>query len=607
MNILRQSIEKLSSVCDGAQSRDSVGFNGVDSSFMKSVRQQEKWSVKQTKAVYKSLKKYKKQLLQHGIDYDSIVIDDFISDKSGFEMDSTSFIDKVMNLDFSPPRKVNTKNGEFNVSTCEVPNWFWDGYKIYRDELKDIGFSISKFSGDWEITKWESLNDVEVKAKASKASKAPKVNLKNENLLLNYQIPHVKHLINCVLTHNAAVDASATGTGKTYSSLAVAKELGLFPIIITVKSVKHSFEKVMKNHFKMDGFVSNYEQFKFGKTPYFDKKTWDLPENSIVIIDECHRAKSYKTQNAKMLLALKETGVPTLLLSATIGSSPLDLFAIGTNLGWFPRKQDFFRFLYAHGCRKGPWGGFEFDGRKKNLEKINEKLYPSFGGRLRISDLKEFPETLVIPDLIDFGKDSKKIKKIYQDLSEELKTLDSKKSVHHLALMQKARQKAELVKAPLLAEMALDAVEEGQSVAIFVNFNDSVKVLSEILKTDCLVWGSNAAGEREINIEKFQNDQERIIICNIAAGGVGVSLHDLNGDFPRLSLISPDWSAQNLKQVLGRVHRAGGKTKSIQKIVYAADTIEEGVCEAVQNKINQIDVLNDKEISLEQFFDNKGK
>ena len=41
--------------------------------------------------------------------------------------------------------------------------------------------------------------------------------------------------------------------------------------------------------------------------------------------------------------------------------------------------------------------------------------------------------------------------------------------------------------------------------------------------------------------------------------------------------------------------------------MYAADTIEEGVCEAVQNKINQIDVLNDKEISLEQFFDNKGK
>ena len=54
----------------------------------------------------------------------------------------------------------------------------------------------------------------------------------------------------------------------------------------------------------------------------------------------------------------------------------------------------------------------------------------------------------------------------------------------------------------------------------------------------------------------------------IQAGGVGVSLHDLHGGHPRMSIISPTWSGQDLKQVLGRIHRAGSKTPAIQKIVF---------------------------------------
>ena len=54
----------------------------------------------------------------------------------------------------------------------------------------------------------------------------------------------------------------------------------------------------------------------------------------------------------------------------------------------------------------------------------------------------------------------------------------------------------------------------------------------------------------------------------------------------------PDPSIYNIKQVLGRVHRAGGKTKSIQYLVYSAGVpIEESICEKLDAKLKRLDLL----------------
>ena len=83
----------------------------------------------------------------------------------------------------------------------------------------------------------------------------------------------------------------------------------------------------------------------------------------------------------------------------------------------------------------------------------------------------------------------------------------------------------------------------------------------------------------------------------VQAGGTGLSLHDLNGKHPRVSLISPNFSAVDLKQVLGRVHRAGAKSTAVQKIVFANDTVEMRVCRAVRKKLNNLDLINDDEMN----------
>jgi hypothetical protein len=44
---------------------------------------------------------------------------------------------------------------------------------------------------------------------------------------------------------------------------------------------------------------------------------------------------------------------------------------------------------------------------------------------------------------------------------------------------------------------------------------------------------------------------------------------------------------------MGRVHRAGGKTPSMQRILFAAGTVEEKVQQSVVKKIKRLKTLNE--------------
>jgi hypothetical protein len=59
-----------------------------------------------------------------------------------------------------------------------------------------------------------------------------------------------------------------------------------------------------------------------------------------------------------------------------------------------------------------------------------------------------------------------------------------------------------------------------------------------------------------------------------------------------VSLISPTFNAKDHLQVLGRIHRNGAKSDAVQKILVAANTIEEKVLGAINTKINNLNTLH---------------
>ena len=81
-------------------------------------------------------------------------------------------------------------------------------------------------------------------------------------------------------------------------------------------------------------------------------------------------------------------------------------------------------------------------------------------------------------------------------------------------------------------------------------------------------------------------------MVNIAAGGTGLSLHDVMGDYPRVALISPTFSAKDYMQALGRIHRNGAKSHALQKILVAAGSVEETVVKSIQAKLANLNTLH---------------
>src|SRR5688500_2512580 len=71
---VHSAVSSLSSVCDGAHDRDGEGFNGVDAGFGNSIARVpvECLTAEPHVTAWRLLRKYKRQLLNFGIEYESI-------------------------------------------------------------------------------------------------------------------------------------------------------------------------------------------------------------------------------------------------------------------------------------------------------------------------------------------------------------------------------------------------------------------------------------------------------------------------------------------------------------------------------------------------------
>jgi superfamily II DNA or RNA helicase len=102
--------------------------------------------------------------------------------------------------------------------------------------------------------------------------------------------------------------------------------------------------------------------------------------------------------------------------------------------------------------------------------------------------------------------------------------------------------KIEMFKVPIMLDVIKDGLDNNLSIAIFVNYKETLFSLCHYLNTDCIIYGDQSIAERMNNIDKFQSNNSNIIICIIQAGDVGISLHDIHGNHQRMSVISPTWS-----------------------------------------------------------------
>lgn len=542
----------------------------------------------------------------------------------------------MFDIVWSKIHKIYTKEGVKYYRYWVIPKdlvsgffQFWEKSKI---KMRLKGFSVDKNEkGEWVFKEWQKnardFSDVgrteEKPIIVPEKSSLEIFPLKNENGLKKWQPSIVAQLSAAIRKYGSAIDGSDTGSGKTYTSVGVARELGLRIGVVCPKAVITSWRRVIENHFNLSvEFIINYESLRTGKHKHIatwvrpnkkstiEKFVWKIkdPSNVLIIFDESHKLKDGKTQNSEMAISAHEAGFKILCCSATSAINPLELKTIGKILGLHKgTSKAFGEFLMEHDCEHGRFG-WEFGGSKNALKKLNFDMFRERGARIKKVDIPDFPDCDIIAESYDMDeKSTSDINRIYAEMENEFrrfeKTLksDKDKMSNALTIQLRARQKCELLKVPLLVDMANEAIEDGMSVVIIVNFTETIKALSEKLNTNCMIWGGDTEN-RQKHIDDFQSDKSRIILVNIKAGGAGLSLHDLNGQFPRIALISPGPSAVELKQALGRVWRADAKTKAMQKIIFIAKTKEEEICEKMKIKLDNMDLINDGDLSTESIF-----
>ncbi len=523
-----------------------------------------------------------------------------------------------MNLDlrFSPPTEVTLPTGKYLLREADPTDRFWAAYKRQTfEQLQAHGVSlVQRSKGRWVVQIHEPLE-------GAKPAPQPVYQLKDTRNLFDWQIPHAGHLVAVLDRHGAVLDASDTGTGKTYVAVSVARERRLKPLVIAPKVGMRKWADVCKllgvpfrcvvgwEEAKTKGFPYTTLVWNLIPEDYKDEKTgqwkrrmrkelqslrWKTTREDLLIFDEAHRAKGFITQNARLLAASR--GTPTLALSATAADGPRDMWALGIRLG-LHNGGNFKEFCESLLCFKDKTKGWSMVDRQLSAMKLHKLIFPEHGGRIRIKDLgSAFPDNFVTPELVEIEEPSK-LNDLYKSLLLRVAQLEEQgRNMEVIVERLRYRQATELHKLAAMIELAENDIEEGNGVAMFVGFRETLDHIAKHFGKRCaVIHGDQTIDAREKQRLLFENNEVDCIVSMIQAGGISCDMHDINGK-PRTSIISPCDNATQVKQVLGRIHRAGGKSAARQRILYAAGTVEERVYANAASKILAIDTINDGDL-----------
>lgn len=432
--------------------------------------------------------------------------------------------------------------------------------------------------------------------------------------LKDWQVPLAEHQTRVLKSERCMLSACHTGSGKTYLATQTIKDLGLKTLVVCPKIAITQWKNVIAGMGASDlvvGVINPEHLVASRNDPFYDNDSGWKTDAKLLVFDEVHRGASGADSKTTMALARwcnkAHPENKALLMSATPFETPEKMRAIGYLMG-FHRfvSASWYDFLRANGCRYVDigWGRnkrriLEFTRNKGESTAIMANLRDRMGERFMSigpGEIPGFPDEVKEVVAIDLAKkDHDALIKAYEEMPARIQHMSQDDMVKMLRL----RQQAEFCKAETMAQMAIDAETDGNSIFLCVNFTDSRKRIEEYFRSKSVpfasIYGGQKESERQDGIEKFQRNEIHIMVGMSAACSVALSLHDERKERPRVSLISPGYSASEFAQSLGRVRRVGGTT-AVQKIIIAAGSVEERVGKAIERKMDNLAALTDRDL-----------
>lgn len=327
----------------------------------------------------------------------------------------------------------------------------------------------------------------------------------------------------------------------------------------------------------------------------FNKIAWKT-----IIVDEAHRMKDPKSQQSRAVKALStaETDYIYALSGTAIGDSPIDLWP-ALNLiapAEFPSRVSYIDRYCLAGYNL--FGGMEIIGLNPQTK---EEFFKIIDPRTR-----RMPKEAVLPFLPKkvfarrYVEMTAKQAKAYREMddnqiailgeAQDGVTVAANPLTELTRLVQFSSAFAELdeeghvrLAAPsnkidALLEILEDTGEE--PAVVFAQSRQLIELAAAELRkhkvTFEMIVGGQTVDEREEAKVRFQEGKVRVILCTIAAGGIGITLTRSN----RAIFLQRSWSMIENKQAEDRVHRIGSEIHDTIEII---DIISIGTVEESQH------------------------
>jgi SNF2 family DNA or RNA helicase len=378
--------------------------------------------------------------------------------------------------------------------------------------------------------------------------------------------------------------ADDMGLGKTVQAIIASKELSVEHILVLCPATLQAnwiaeFEKFwpevvpLRVTSKLKVFpsiaVASYDYAKLAKARF--TRDYDF-----VVLDEAHYLKNRKSSRAKAVLGkggiVSKAKRVVAMTGTPVEKSIADVWAILYSQK--VTKLDYYRFAYTYcDIERTPFGEIIKGTKASALPEIKKMLAPVALRREKADVAKDLPELAFFSMQVDghtvnLSKDmpnlnsklikAEAIKKLVGQIGKPIESMTYNDFQKHGASFMELNHYNALAKVPETVALAKLRLEESNDnkVVVFTNFSLALERILDGLQgfgAVCLC-GDMSADSRGAAVIRFQNDKScRVIICNIATAGAGITL--TASDYELFNDVS--FSATANAQAIARCHRIG--------------------------------------------------
>jgi superfamily II DNA or RNA helicase len=393
--------------------------------------------------------------------------------------------------------------------------------------------------------------------------------------------PYQQAVVDYVDKAGSTIVSSFPGAGKTVMSVAVVEKDGLYPcVVVCEQNVKSAWEKHFPTHrsvqvisgrtkavsYDADVLIVN-QDILVNHEPF-------LGSPKCLVVDESSNYRNGKSLRSKAAVKLGKRSGLVLCLTGTPFSGR--------------KNTELLTQLKIIG-KDRLVGGYNFLEYSSNSE-VNRRLRETCMIRQRLVDVHgELADTPFFDLLVDvdcpsyeaFKRDmvlkAKAAASMFSEygdkdlVDEVVARLGS--DVAWGALLSEARRAVAFAKLPFVKqwvdEVLLDPTEK---VVLFAHHVDVVESLMGMFGCEG-IYGKTS--DKQGVVDRFQAGEFRVVVCNFAAGGKGITLDSAS----RIVAVESDWSNEVMVQASARSHMRGvNPTACPMFIVKGRGTVDEYMC-----------------------------